>query len=261
VMCRAYAGVTLWYLGYPDQALQRSYEALTLARELAHPVSLGMAQFFATWVRHFRREWHLTQELTEAVIALGTEQGSAVISAAGTICRGWALAQRSAEPGVGHGKGEEGMTQMQQGLAAWRATGAAVFQPYGLALLAAASAQVGQIKEGLTLLAEALAVTNDKGERRWEAELYRLQGELLLARSAEHHAEAETCFRQALDIARRQQAKSWELRAAMSLSRLWQHQGQRDAARQLLAEVYSWFTEGFDTADLQEAKTLLAALS
>jgi predicted ATPase len=261
VVCRAYAGVTLWYLGYPDQALQRSHEALTLARELAHPISLGTALFFATWVHHFRREWHLTQELTEAVIALGTELGSAVFSAAGTICRGWALAQRYAEPGVGQEQREEGLAQMQQGLAAWRATGAEVFQPYGLALLAEASAQVGQHEAGLSLLAEALAMTNDKGERRWEAELYRLQGELLLARSAEHHAEAETCFRQALDIARRQQAKSWELRAAMSLSRLWQHQGQRDAARQLLAEVYSWFTEGFDTADLQEAKTLLAALS
>ena len=123
------------------------------------------------------------------------------------------------------------MAQMQQGLAAWRATGAEVFRPYGLALLAEASAQVGQREAGLTLLAEALAVTNDTGERRWEAELYRLKGEVLLARSAEHDAEAETCFRQALDIARHQQAKSWELRAAMSLSRLWQQQGKRAEAR------------------------------
>ena len=152
------------------------------------------------------------------------------------------------------------MTQMQQGLAAWRATGAAVFQPYGLALLAAASAQVGQIEEGLPLLAEALTVTNDKGERRWEAELHRLQGELLLALSAEQYAEAEACFRQALAVARQQQAKSWELRAAMSLARLWQQQGKRAAARHLLAEVYAWFTEGFDTADLQDAKALLDEL-
>jgi predicted ATPase len=150
---------------------------------------------------------------------------------------------------------------MQQGLAAWRATGAAVFQPYGLALLAEASAQVGQTEERLTRLAEALAVTNDTGERRWEAELYRLQGELLLARAAEQHTEAETCFRQALDVARQQQAKTWELRAAMSLSRLWQRQGKRAEARALLAEVYGWFTEGFNTADLQEAKALLAVLS
>jgi TOMM system kinase/cyclase fusion protein len=259
VVCRAYAGVTLWYLGYPDQALQRSQEALTLARELAHPMSVTIALFFATWVHQFRREAYLTQERAEAVIALGAEHGFAVYPAAGTIFQGWVLAQRSREPGARQGQVEEGMAQMQQGLAAWRATGAAVFQPYGLALLAEASAQVGQHEAGLTLLAEALALTNDRGERRWDAELYRLRGELLLVRSAEHEAEAETSFRQALDIARRQQAKSWELRVAMSLSRLWQRQGKRTEAHELLAPVYSWFTEGFDTADLQEAKALLEA--
>jgi predicted ATPase len=261
VMGRAYAGVTLWYLGYPNQALQRSHEALTLARELAHPVSLGYALSFAAWVHQFRREGHLIQELADAVRAIGAEQGSAVSLAGGTIFRGWALGQRSAEPGAGQGQVEEGMAQMQQGLTAWRATGAAVFQPYGLALLAAASAQVGQIEEGHTLLAEALAVTNDTGERRWEAELYRLQGEVLLARSTGQDTEAEICFRQALTIARRQEAKSWELRAAMSLSRLWQQQGKQAEAHQLLAPIYGWFTEGFDTADLQEAKALLEALA
>src|SRR5262249_46045347 len=136
------------------------------------------------------------------------------------------------------GQAEEGMTQLRQGLAAWRATGAEVFQPYGLALLAEVSAQVGQPERGLFLLAEALAVANDKGEHRWDAELYRLKGEVLLARSVEHHAEAETCFRQALDIAHRQHAKSWELRAAMSLSRLWQQQGKRVKAHELLAPIY-----------------------
>jgi predicted ATPase len=153
------------------------------------------------------------------------------------------------------------MVQMQQGLAAWRATGAEVLRPYGLALLAKASAKLGQPEVGLTLLAEALAVLNDTGERRWEAELHRLKGEVLLAHTAESDLEAETCFRQALDIARRQEAKSWELRAAMSLSRLWQRQGKRADACQLLAEVYGWFTEGFDTADLQEAKALLEELA
>ncbi len=153
------------------------------------------------------------------------------------------------------------MTQMQQGLAAWRATGAAVFQAYGLALLAEVCAQVGQHEAGLTLLAEALALTNDKGERRWEAEVCRRKGEVLLARSAGHDAEAETCFRQALDVARQQQAKSWELRATMSLSRLWQQQGKRQEAYNLLAPIYHWFTEGFDTADLQDARALLAELS
>jgi predicted ATPase len=133
---------------------------------------------------------------------------------------------------------------MQQGLAAWHATGAAVFRPYGLALLA-----------------EALALTNDREERRWEAELYRCKGALLLVHAAVHPAEAETCFRHALDVARHQQAKSWELRAAMSLARLWQQQGKPTEARDLLAPIYGWFTEGFATLDLQEAKALLEALA
>jgi predicted ATPase len=252
--------VTLWWLGYPDQALQRSHEALTLAREPAHPPSLASALFFATWVHQFRREWQLTQEQAEAAIALGTEQGFALFRAGGTIMQGWALAQRYAEPVAGQGQVEEGMAQMQQGLAAWRATGAEVLRPYGLALLAETYAKVGQREAGLTLLAEALAVAHDTGERRWEAELYRLKGELLLACAAEHQAEAETCFHRALDVARRQEAKSLELRAAMSLARLWQQQGKRAEAHALLAPIYDWFTEGLDTADLQEANMLLGEL-
>jgi TOMM system kinase/cyclase fusion protein len=261
VMCRAYAGVTLWLLGYPDQALQRSHEALTLAQELAHPLNLSYALFFAVWVHHFRREWQLVHERVEATMTLAAEQGFAIQGPGGMIFRGWALTQQSPAPGGGQKQWEEGIAQIQQGLAAWRTTGAKVFQPYGLALLAKAYAQGGRREEGLTLLAEALAVTNDKGERRWEAELCRLKGEILLARSPEHDAEAETCFRQALDIASHQEAKSWELRAAMSLSRLWQHQGKRAEAHGLLAPIYGWFTEGFDTTDWQEAKALLEELS
>jgi TOMM system kinase/cyclase fusion protein len=261
MFCRAYAALTLWYLGYPDQALQRSREALTLARELAHPFSLGLALCFAAILHQFRREGPLAQEQAEVGIALATEQGFAVLRANGTIFRGWALAQQSAEPGIGQGLREEGMAQIQQGLAAWRATGSETFRPYGLALLAEASAQAGQREAGLSLLAEALVVANDTGERRWDAELYRLKGELLLAHTGESDLEAESCFGQALDIARRQEAKSWELRAAMSLSRLWQRQGKRTEARELLAPIYGWFTEGFDTADLHEAKALLATLS
>ena len=220
-----------------------------------------MALFFAAYLHQLRREGHLTQERAEAVIALGVEHGSAVFSAAGTIFRGWALAERYAEPGAGQGQREAGIAQMQQGLAAWRATGAKVFQPSGLALLAETYAHVGQIEEGLTCLAEALAVANDTEERRWEAELYRLKGELLLARSAAQHTEAETYLQQALAMARQQQAKSLELRAAMSLSRLWQRQGQRKEAHDLLAPIYGCFSEGFDTVDLQEARALLEALA
>jgi class 3 adenylate cyclase/predicted ATPase len=260
VVCCAYAGVTLWWLGYPDQALQRSHEALTLARELAHPYSLGYALFWAALLHQFRGEGQLTHERAEALIALATEHGFALWIAGGTVMRGWALSQRSHEPGAGQRQGEEGIAQIHQGLAAWGATGAKVIRPYGLTLLAKASAQVGQCEVGLTLLAEALAVIDETGERRWEAELYRLKGELLLTRSAEYDTEAERCFRQALDMARRQQAKSWELRAAMSLARLWQQQGKRAEAQALLAPIYGWFTEGFDTADLQEAKALLEEL-
>ena len=158
VVCRHYAAVTLWYLGYPDQALQRSQEALTLAQELAHPHSLAFALIFAAWVHHFRREWPLTHARAEATIALAAEQGFGVYTAMGRIFRGCALAEQDAESGTGQGHVEEGMAQMQQGLAAWRTTGAAVFQPYGLALLAKASAQVGQPEAGLTLLTEALAM-------------------------------------------------------------------------------------------------------
>jgi predicted ATPase len=183
------------------------------------------------------------------VIAIAREQGFAQWLAQGTIFRGWALAEG--------GQGAEGMAEMRQGLAAHQATGAELARPHYLALLAGAYGNAGQANEGLTLLGEALAAVDARGERWCEAELYRLQGELLLERSAAHDVEAEACLQQALAVARRQQAKSWELRAAMSLSQLWQRQGKRAEAHQLLAEVYDWFTEGFDTADLREAKALL----
>src|SRR5439155_25000592 len=195
------------------------------------PFSLASALFFAAWLHQMRREWPLTHERAEAAIALGDEQGFAIPVALGMVFRGWALAERSSEPGAGLGQVEEGIAQMQQGLAAWRATGAEAVTPYILALLAEVYAKAGQREAGFTRLAEALAVVNATGERRWEAELYRLKGEGLLAHTTGHDTEAETCFRQALDIARHQEAKSLELRAAVSLSRLWQHQGKRVEAR------------------------------
>jgi predicted ATPase len=150
---------------------------------------------------------------------------------------------------------------MRQGLADLRATGAEIRLQYYLALLAEAYSKAGQIEAGLPLLTEALAQTHQKGESWRNAELYRLQGELLLSLSGDHQAEAEAHFHQALDTAGRQQAKMLELRAAMSLSRLWQQQGKRHAAFELLATISAWFTEGFDTADLQDARTYLATLS
>jgi predicted ATPase len=155
---------------------------------------------------------------------------------------------------------------MRQGLAAYQAMGAEYMRPYFLALLAEAYGKGGQVEEGLSTLAEALTVVDNTGERVYEAELYRLKGELTLrsqvpSPKSQVEEEAEECFYKAIEIARRQQAKSLELRAAMSLSRLWQQRGKRDEARQMLAEIYGWFTEGFDTKDLQEAKALLAELA
>ena len=171
----------------------------------------------------------------------------------GTIFRGWALAKQ--------GEGEEGTAQIRQGLAAHRATEADLARPYFLALLAEAYGGIGKAEEGLTVLAEALDVVNKNWERFYEAELYRLKGELLLARSPENQADAEPCFRKAIEVARWQSAKSLELRTVMSLSRLWQRQGKREEARQMLSVIYGWFTEGFETADLKEAKALLEELS
>jgi predicted ATPase len=163
------------------------------------------------------------------------------------VLRGWALTMQ--------GQGADGLTQMRQGLAAYRATGTVLDLPWYLGVLAEACGRTGRVDEGQVMLAEALAAV-DKTDF-YEAELHRLTGELRLRHAVPDATQAEPCLHHALAVARRQQAKSWELRAAMSLSRLWQQQGQRDAARELLTPIYGWFTEGFDTADLQEAKALL----
>jgi predicted ATPase len=252
VWCLAYAALALWALGYPDQALRRSHEALTLAQTLSHPPSLAATFFYVALTQCFCREAHAVRERAEAAMALASAQALPQWWAVGTILRGWALAMQ--------GQGEEGLAQLRQGLAAWRAMGAGLTVSYYLALLAEVYGHAGQAEEGLRLLAEALAHVDTTGERFYAAEVYRLTGELLLRQATPDAAQAETCWHQALDIARHQQAKSWELRAALSLSRLWQQQGKRDEARDLLAPIYGWFTEGFDTADLQEAKGLLEEL-
>jgi predicted ATPase len=252
VTCRAWVALALWLQGYPDQARQKIHEALTLAQELAHPLSLAYALDWAAMLYRFRREGEAAQEQAAAAITLSTERGFAVYLAWGLILRGWALAEQ--------GQGAEGIAQIRQGLAVYRATGGQAVLPYHLALLAEAYGKEGQAGEGLTMLAEALTLVNNNGERNYEAELYRLKGELLQQQATGSGGAVETCFRQALDMARRQQAKSLELRAAVSLSRLWQQQGKRAKAHELLAPIYGWFTEGFDTADLQEARALLEEL-
>jgi predicted ATPase len=255
VGCLSYAALALWFLGYADQALERIHAALTLAQKLSHPFSLAYVLGAAAWLHQYRREPQATYTYGEAKIALSQARGFPMRQAQGTILRGWALAAQ--------GQREEGIAQIHQGLAAFRTTGGELNRTYYLALLAEVYGQGGQVDEGLRALTEALAGVQSGRERWWEAELYRLKGETLLAQAGttQKCAEAAQYFHVALETARHQQAKSLELRAATSLSRLWQQQGKRDAARQLLAEIYGWFTEGFDTADLCEARALLAELS
>jgi predicted ATPase/class 3 adenylate cyclase len=243
----------LWSLGFPAQALQHSQAARTLAEEVSHPYSLALALVYAAVVHQYRREASAAREQAAAAMTLATERGFASWLARSTVLHGWALAMQ--------GQGKQGIAEIRQGLAAELATGSTLFQPYFLGLLAEAYAVGGHPDEGLHALAEALAVLDTTGGRFYAAELYRLKGALLLQQTVSDAAQAEAYFHQALDVARRQQAKSFELRAAMSLSHLWQQQGKRQEAHDLLAEVYGWFTEGFDTADLQEAKALLDELA
>jgi predicted ATPase len=188
----------------------------------------------------------------EALLTLATAQGFPLYVGFGLCGRGWGLAVQ--------GQGAAGLAQMHQGLAGLLATGQRLARPRWLTLLADAAGYAGQVDEGWRVLVEALAAFEESGQGHLLAEAHRLQGTLLLRQAAPDMAHAEACFQQALAVARRQQAKSWELRAATSLARLWQQQGKRQEAHDLLAPVYNWFTEGFDTADLQDAKALLHEL-
>jgi predicted ATPase len=269
IVILSYAAAALWQLGYPDQALERSHEALALARELSHPFSLAVALDLASWLHQVRREWQAVQERAEAAITLSTEHGFSYWLAVGAILRGWARAEQ--------GYGEEGLVQMRQGLAACRPTRAELAWPHWLALLADVYGKRGQTQEGLATVAEALVHVEKTGERWYEAELHRLKGELTLQQfnvqgstskiDNPHSAlrtlqsEAEECFHRAIAIARQQQTKSFELRATLSLARLWRQQGKKKQAQRMLADIYGWFTEGLDTVDLREARALLTALS
>jgi tetratricopeptide (TPR) repeat protein len=265
VTCLSRLAWILWMLGYPEQALACSQRALALAYESSHAYSLGFALHFAALVHQARREAERVQEHAEAVIALSQAQGFVLWGGGGMFTRGWAL--------VEHGATQEGITQLRQGLSTWWSMENYLGRTQILARLAEAYGKSGQTAEGLRAIEEALATVSQHAEHYHEAELYRLKGQLLLQQAAQGYdrhlpatrtaliAEIEACFRQALDIARRQEAKSWELRAAINLSHLLLQQGQRAAAHQLLIQVYEWFTEGFDTPDLQEAQALRTAVA
>jgi predicted ATPase len=257
----AYETRILWLLGYPDQAVRKSYEALTLAQELSQPFVLAYALDCALTVLGLCREAQATLEKAEESITISSDHGFPQWLATGTAYRGYALTLFWSEADTTQRQIDEGIAQIRQGLDDWIATGSELAKTQFIGLLAEAYWKAGQAKKGLTVLAEALDAVKKTGVRLWEAELYRLKGELLIAQSAENHRVAESCFKQALEFAQQQQAKSWELRATMSLSRLWQSQGKKEDARSLLSEIYDWFTEGFDTADLKDAKVLLDALS
>jgi predicted ATPase len=244
----------LWLLGYPDQAEQRRQEALTLAERLEHPLSLACALGFASMIIYnCRRNVSMVQDLAEKCLRVSSEHRFPYWLAHGTICNGWVMVQQ--------GQIETGLAEMRQGMTDRQTMGVELTQSLFLAILAEEYSKTGQIEAGLSLIAEALEIINQRQERFYEAEIYRLKGELLLKQSeAGAEAEAENCFFEAIKVARRQQAKSLELRATMNLARLWQRQGQQNRARPMLAEIYGWFSEGFDTADLQEAKVLLVEL-
>jgi predicted ATPase len=253
VGCLSHAALTLWHLGYPDQAINRSNEAVALAQAQSHLYSLAFAEMFAGFARQFRREARAAQETAESIIVLSAERGLTQFLAGATILRGWAMAEQ--------GRNEEEIAQIQEGLASLRATGAELNRPYFLCLLAEACMETGRLDDALSALTEALAAADEHEERHHEAEIHRLKGELLLRQDDSSAAEAKSCYERAIEIARNQSAKSWELRATMSLARLLAKQNRRDEARTMLGEIYGWFTEGFDTADLKDAKALLDKLN
>ncbi len=269
VALRCFAAWSLWFVGQPDRALALMREAVALARDLSDPHGLTHALLFAAILHQLRGERPMAQEHADAAIALASEHGLVLYGAMAPIVRGWAQLGRRGE--------EEPIEQMRQGLAAWQTTGAQLMRPHFLALLAEALEPTGgDNDEGLRVLEDALAIIESTGERCYQAELYRLKGERLLARAIREDGlqaaageqsvidssssallAAERCFTQALTIARRQKGQSLELRAAMSLARLCREQGTGDTGLDLVATVYGRFTEGFDTLDLREAKALV----
>jgi predicted ATPase len=253
VTCRFNLAVCLWHLGYPDQAMQANREVVELARQIGHPFSLAYALHYTGWLCQNLRLGVEVQVAAEEEVRIATEQGFALWHATGTFYRGAGLVQQ--------GKQEEGLLLLVKGLDGFRASGAELTLPFQLTTLGEAYTQAGRFKDACRALDEGLALAEKHDERCQDAELYRLKGELLLAEAPDQASGAEDCFRQAIETARRQQSRAWELRATMSLARLWQRQGRRDEARAALTAVYGTFTEGFTTPDLVDAAAQLNRLA
>jgi class 3 adenylate cyclase/predicted ATPase len=239
----------IWALGRPDQSIGQNADGLALSRNLGHPFSETWALTCAAVIHQLRGEPQASQEHAEAALAIANEKGFALYVGWLNILRFWALFEQDGSA--------EAIAEMRKGIDASQATGASLITPYWLALLASVHGRLGQAEDGLVVTNEALAQVARTSERFCEAELNRLKGELLLQCDAANEMEVEACFLNAIEIARAQGAKSWELRAATSLSRLWQQQGRLGEACELLTPAYTWFTEGFDTVDLKEARSLL----
>jgi predicted ATPase len=251
VACSGFLALNLWLRGYPDQAISVSQQTLVLAEKLHHPLSLAHALTVSCKVHLLVRS--PSEEQAETLTRLANEHEFSGFLAIGNVFRGAALAEKARR---------EEIASMHEGLAAWRATGALVFCPFLFMLVAQTCQQIGLVEEGLQALTDAFTITARTADRYCEAELYRLKGELLLLRHADSDmTEAHACFQRAIEIAQSQLAKGWELRATTSLARLLDNLGQREHARAMLTEIYNWFTEGFDSADLKEAKVLLAELA
>ena len=242
----------LWSLGYPDQALRDSQAALTSSLERAHPFSLACALGFSALLHLFRGETGSAHDQAEKGLALSTEQKNQYYAEMARIIHGRTLTMA--------GQDQEGIAQMRQGIIACQDMQAALWVTSFHAVLAEAYDHARQAIEALAVLAEGLKLVETTGERFCESELHRLKGKVLVRKTDNDASQAEQCFHQALEVAQRQQTKSLELRAATSLARLWQGQGKAREARDLLEPIYSWFTEGFDTADLKDAKALLEEL-
>jgi predicted ATPase len=240
-------------LGFPEQALRRSDEAILLAEKIGNPFSLAYAQDFGTVARQLVADTREVKGLSQALLALATERGVALFRAMARVLGAWAR--------VAAGDAEEGIAALEQGLSDLGATGNQYGATYFVGVAADAYGKAGRPGDALALLRNAQERTRSSGEAVYEAELQRLEGELLLQASSEDAARAEACFAQALETARRQQAKLFELRAATSLARLWRSQRKKARARKLLAEVFGWFSEGFDSPDLREARSLLDELA
>jgi class 3 adenylate cyclase/predicted ATPase len=248
--CLGYLGMALWTLGFPDQALKRGREAVAFAQSLPHPHSLAATGSFLSTIYQYRGEAQAALETAECVAAESARHGFSLWCSLAKVQRGYAMVELA----LGQ---EEGIAGMLEGLGDYRAIGAGIGRPHFLSLLATAYERTGRFEDGLRTLREALAIVNEHGERQYQAELIRRIGELVLKQHDSNVTEAQSCFERAIEVAQKQSAKSLELRATMSLARLLLQQGRRDEARTMLACIYDWFTEGFDTADLKNAKALL----